>query len=402
MPARRPAARGRGREARPVKISSAMQCPVCGNANREEARFCDSCGARLDTVEPTPELASQPGAPAPGEAVPQRVDRFTIERLLGRGGRKDVYLARDERDGGEVAVALFDTAGLGEAALARARREMQAMERLGEHPHVHPVTETGEVDGRPYLVSPYLPGGDVQRLLADSPERRLGVERAVEIAIDVCRALEHAHSRGVVHRDLKPANVWLDRDGRARLGDFGLAVTGTVRASGALVGTVAYVAPEQALGRPSGPRSDLYSLGAMLYEMVAGRPPFVGDDAVSIIGQHLNSDPVAPSHHDEEVPPALDELIAELLAKLPEARPESAAAVRARLEAIRDAPAVEPAAAGPESGENPLEALAGGVFVGREQELAELRGAADEALGGRSRLVLLAGEPGFGKTRTAE
>jgi class 3 adenylate cyclase len=390
-----------------------MQCPACGNENREGARFCDSCGAPLEPQRQAPpaENGGSPAAepveapaasaePAGGEPVSELIaDRFALGRLIGRGGRKDVYLARDERDGSEVAVALFDTEGLGEAALARARREMQAMERLGDHPHVHPVTETGEFDGRPFLVSPYLPGGDVQQVLAAAPGGRLEVDQAVAIAIDVCHALEHAHSRGVVHRDLKPANVWLDNAGQARLGDFGLAATGPVRGSGTLVGTVAYVAPEQALGRPSGPRSDLYSLGAMLYEMVAGRPPFAGDDAVSIIGQHLNSVPVAPSHHNDAVPQALDALIADLLAKTADERPESAAAARRRLEAIRDAP---PEEAKPHEEENPLEGLAGGIFVGRENELAELRTCADEALAGRGRLLLLAGEPGIGKTRTSE
>jgi hypothetical protein len=277
---------------------------------------------------------------------------------------------------------------------------MQAMQRLGEHPHVVPVVETGEADGRTFVVSPYMAGGDVQQVLAASEGGRLEVARAVQIGIDVCRALEHAHSCGIVHRDLKPANVWLDQGGAARLGDFGLASTGPAR-GGTLVGTVAYLPPEQALGRPAGPRSDLYSLGAMLYEMVAGQPPFPGDDAVSIIGRHLNSDPVAPSHHSPAVPAALDDLVADLLAKLPEDRPDSAARVRERLEAIRAAPpdAERP---GDEAEENPLEGLAGGVFVGRAAELGELRAAADQALDGRGQLVLVGGEPGIGKTRTSE
>jgi class 3 adenylate cyclase/tetratricopeptide (TPR) repeat protein len=373
-----------------------MRCPSCGNENREDARFCDSCGARLEAPEPSP--AGEP-ARMPADAPELVAGRFAVLGFLGHGGRKDVYLAHDERDGRDVAVALFETEGMGEASLARARREMAAMERLGEHPHVVAVFETGEDNGRPYIVSAHMAGGDVARLLATAEEGRLDPGRAVRIGIDVCRALEHAHSCGVVHRDLKPANVWLDEEGTARLGDFGLAATGPARGAGVLVGTVAYLPPEQALGRRTGPRSDLYSLGALLYQMVAGQPPFLGDDAVAIIGQHLNAEPVAPSRHSPGVPLALDELILELLAKLPEDRPASAAVVRERLEAIRDAPPEPPA---PEPEENPLEGLAGGVFVGREAEMGELREAADEALGGRAQLVLLSGEPGIGKTRTSE
>ncbi len=383
-----------------------MRCPSCGNQNRDEATFCDSCGTRLEQ----PELQADGGAAAPPQApqstalpdgVPERVGgHLEMVSLLGRGGRKDVYLAHDESASGrDVAVALFETAGLGEAAMARARREMHAMERLGSHPHLVPVLETGEQGGRPYIVSPYMAGGDVKGQLAAAADGMLEVERALRIGIDVCRALEHAHSCGIVHRDLKPANVWLDEDGRALLGDFGLAATGPGR-GGSLVGTVAYLPPEQALGRSTGPRSDLYSLGALLYEMVCGRPPFTGSDAVSVIGQHLSAEPVAAGRRNPDVGPELDHLISELLAKSAQDRPQSAAVVRERLEQIRDAPP-RPTAE-PESPENPLDGLAGGVFVGRDTELSELRDDADDALGGRAQLVLLAGEPGIGKTRTAE
>ncbi len=132
------------------------------------------------------------------------------------------------------------------------------MSRLGEHPHIVGVLESGEDRGRPYIVSEHMPGGDVASLLEAAEERRLELDRALAIATDVTRALEHAHARGIVHRDLKPANVWLGEDGRARLGDFGLALTqaGGSRAGedGTLVGTVAYLPPEQALGRAAGAR----------------------------------------------------------------------------------------------------------------------------------------------------
>jgi predicted ATPase/class 3 adenylate cyclase len=378
-----------------------VECPACGNTNREGARFCDGCGAPLGGDGRAPAEPERPDRGAP--ELPESVGggRYRVERFLGQGGRKRVYQARDA-GGREVAVAVFETEGVEETVLARARREAQAMGRLGEHPHIVSVYETGEDDGGPYIVSRYLPGGDVETMLGAAQDHRLEIAQALGIGADVCRALEHAHGCGIVHRDLKPANVWLDEDGSARLGDFGLAATdrrSRAAVEGMLVGTVAYLPPEQALGRASEPRSDLYSLGALLYEMLTGQPPFPGDDAVAIISQHLNAEPVAPSRHRPEVPRALDELVLRLLAKAPDERPEGAAAVRAELAAIAAAP---PEAAEEEPEENPLDRLAGGVFVGRERELEEMRGALEDVLAERGRLLLLVGEPGIGKTRTAE
>ena len=374
-----------------------MRCPSCGNENREGARFCDSCGSEL-TAEPA---ATEPRPePLPADVPTEIAGRYRVKRFLGQGGRKRVYLSDDTATGTEVALALFDTEGVGAAIQARTRREAEAMRKLGDHPQVVTVLDTGEEDGNPFIVSRYMPGGDVEGLLA-AAGGRLEVQRAVEIAADVTRALEHTHARGVVHRDLKPANVWIDDDGHARLGDFGLATTeARSRVSGGtLVGTVAYLPPEQALGEASGPQSDLYSLGALLYEMLSGQPPFPGDDAVSIISQHLHADPVTPSRHNPEVPEALDRVVLALLAKRPEDRPANAAEARERMLAALEE---KPAEVADQPRANPLESLAGGVFVGRERELERLREAVDGALAGRGSLQLLVGEPGIGKTRAAE
>ena len=258
-----------------------MRCPSCGNLNREGARFCDSCGTELGAGAPAD------AAPAPSElpdGAPREIaGRYEVVEFLGRGGRKLVYRVRDRDDAGrELAISIFETAGIGEGARARARREAQAMERLGRHPRLASVLGSGEHEGTPFLVSEYMPGGDVGNVLAESESGRLESERAIAIAIDICRALEHAHGHGIVHRDLKPANVWIDDEGRARLGDFGLAATerrSREAAEGTLIGTVAYLPPEQAIGRQVDDRADLYSLGALLYEMVTGRPPFAGADA---------------------------------------------------------------------------------------------------------------------------
>jgi len=329
--------------------------------------------------------------------------RYRIERPLGEGGKKRVYLARDARLDRDVALAVLKTEGLDEAGRERLWREAQAMGRLGDHAHVVTVHDIGEENGQPYIVSQFMAGGDVERLLREAEQHRLPVARALRIAEQVCQALEHAHARGILHRDVKPGNIWLAADGTAKLGDFGLAVAldrARLTVPGMMVGTAVYMAPEQAVGRTVDARSDLYALGATLYEMVTGRPPFLGDDSVAVISQHLNTPPVAPSWHNPEVSAVLEALILELLAKVPEERPASATAVRERLVAVAAAPPEpRPAAAEPAAG---LRRAIQRRFVGREQELATLKRAVDAALGGRGTLLMVAGEPGIGKTRLSE
>src|SRR3989304_585894 len=211
------------------------------------------------------------------------------------------------------------------------------MGRLGSHSHIVTVFDLGDHEGQPFRVTELMQGGDVEGLIEKAPDHRLPLDRAIEIATCVCRGLEFSHSKGIVHRDLKPGNVWLTADGTAKIGDFGLAVLidrTRLTQAGMMVGTVSYMPPEQALGGEVTPKSDLYSLGAMLYEMVAGRPPFVGDDAVAIIGQHLNPPPVSPSWHRADLPPSLAALILQLLEKDPNQRPQSAAQVLQALASV--------------------------------------------------------------------
>ncbi len=323
-----------------------------------------------------------------------------MRRFLGEGGRKRVYLARDERLDRDVAIAVVKTEGLDEQGLSRVRREAQAMGKLGDHPNIVTIHDVGDdigQDGRaqPYIVSQYMSGGAVDAL--DLP---LSAERTLEIATGVCKGLAHAHKNGVVHRDLKPGNVWLAADGTAEIGDFGLAVAleqSRLTMHGMLVGTVAYMPPEQALGSETTARADLYSLGCMLYEMITGRPPFVSDNPSAVISQHINTPPVAPSWHAESCPQELEDLILRLLAKDPSERPASADDVLALLARI------DPEGkAATHSESNVLDRLTLGVFVGRENELERLRKAFDNAVSGHGGLAMLVGEPGIGKTRTTQ
>src|SRR3954453_1118690 len=186
-----------------------------------------------------------------------------------------------------------------------------------------------------------MAGGALDPLLARSPSRRCELETTLRIADGITQALEHAHARGVIHRDLKPANVFLTEDGVAKLGDFGLAFSmdrRRITQAGLIVGTASYMAPEQALGQHPDAMSDLYSLGAVMYEMVTGRPPFVGDDIVSVISQHQRAEPVRPSWNADDIPQEYEELVMQLLEKRPDGRP-AASEIRERLRAIEALPA---------------------------------------------------------------
>ena len=389
-------------------------------ANQDAINYLAAADRALSASAPQP--TNQPATPTPTTSAPTQAQpnsfangRYQVTKFLGEGGKKKVYLAHDTTLDREVAFALIKTEGLDNTSRTRIKREAQAMGRLGSHPHIVTVFDLGQEQDQPYMVTELMGGGDVEGLIDSAPDHRLALDLAINIAVETCRGLEFAHSRGIVHRDLKPGNVWLSADGVAKIGDFGLAVAldrSRLTREGMMVGTVSYMPPEQAMGGEVTPRSDLYSLGAMLYEMVTGRPPFLGDDSVAIIGQHINTPPVAPTWHIGRCPRPLEALIMRLLAKNPSERPQFAADVLSTLEAIDLADAgvgtgaVVPSQDGshaPSAGSgHSLDSLAGGVFVGRRQEMGDLKAALEDALSGRGRMVTLVGEPGIGKTRIAQ
>jgi hypothetical protein len=337
--------------------------------------------------------------------------RYAVKRMLGEGGKKRVYLTHDTLLDRDVAFALIKTEGLDEAGKQRILREAQVMARLSDHPHIMPVYDLGEESGQPYMVLPLMPGGDVEGVIRKAPDHKVPLEKAIQLTIQVCQGLEFAHEKGIIHRDLKPGNVWLANDGTAKIGDFGLAVAvdrSRLTQAGMMVGTVAYMPPEQALGGEVTAKADLYSLGAMLYELVTGRPPFVGDDSVAIITQHLNTPPVSPTWHHPQCPKGVEALILRLLEKDASKRPASAKEVREILEAIKTAlsssagpPATggAPSASAPDLVTSPLYRR---TFVGREAELRQLKAAFEAAVSGDGSLIMVVGEPGIGKTAVTE
>jgi serine/threonine-protein kinase len=261
--------------------------------------------------------------------------RYSIERELGRGGMANVYLARDRELDRPVALKML-AAHLGgdEEFRSRFLREARLAGRLS-HPNVVGVYDAGESDGRPFIVMEYVAG----RTLADCG--RLSAERVVELALQACAGLQHAHDAGLVHRDVKPGNLLLRDDGVLKIADFGIARAAEMTRqtqAGTILGTAAYLAPEQIAGEDATPASDLYSLAAVLYELLAGRPPYVFDSLAELAAQQAEASVVPVRDLARSVPRELEAAVMHALAREPRFRPASAAAFANELAAPAEPP----------------------------------------------------------------
>lgn len=269
--------------------------------------------------------------------------RYELGSVLGRGGMAEVYLAHDTRLGRTVAVkTLRADLARDPSFQARFRREAQSAASLN-HPAIVAVYDTGEdyVDGVsiPYIVMEYVDGSTLRELLHSG--RRLLPERTLEMTVGILQALEYSHRAQIVHRDIKPANVMLTRTGQVKVMDFGIArAMGdsgmTMTQTAAVIGTAQYLSPEQAKGEQVDARSDLYSTGCLLYELLAVRPPFVGDSPVAVAYQHVREEPQPPSTFDPEITPEMDAIVLKALTKDPDYRYQSADEMRADIEACLD------------------------------------------------------------------
>jgi beta-lactam-binding protein with PASTA domain/tRNA A-37 threonylcarbamoyl transferase component Bud32 len=265
-------------------------------------------------------------------------ERYEIGGVLGRGGMAEVHRGRDLRLGREVAVkVLRQDLARDPSSQVRFRREAQAAASLN-HPAIVAVYDTGEdrtaAGATPYIVMEYVEGETLRDLLRS--EGRLTPERAMSLTADICAALDFSHRNGIVHRDVKPGNVMITPQGTVKVMDFGIAravsdSAATMTSTAAVIGTAQYLSPEQARGEGVDARSDVYSAGCLLYELVTGTPPFTGDSPVAVAYQHVREDPRTPSSINPEIPPELDAILLKAMSKNPANRYQSAADMRADL-----------------------------------------------------------------------
>ena len=337
-------------------------CAHCGHELPDGSRFCPSCGAeqtasQLPTAVGGAELRPstpsfpigrlgdstlRPGRFAPGEVL---LGRYRIVGLLGRGGMGEVYRADDLKLAQPVSLKFLTTRFADDRVLLDLFFGEVRNARQVSHPNVCRVYDIGELEGAPFLSMEYVDGEDLATLL-----RRIGrlpAAKATEVARQLCAGLAAAHEKGVVHRDLKPSNVMIDGNGRVRITDFGLAVRADQAATADPAGTPAYMAPEQFTDQPVTVRSDLYSLGLILYEIYTGKRTFEASSIADWKSRHLESPPPAPSLLERDIDDAVERVILRCLEKEPSRRPASALQVAAAL------PGGDPLVAALAAGETP-------------------------------------------------
>jgi eukaryotic-like serine/threonine-protein kinase len=273
----------------------------------------------------------QPGA---------KLDQFTIVKAIGHGAFSEVFLAEDA-DGKQVVLKCPHESIMGDVAtFDRFRRELDIARHL-HHPGIQRPIEFTDNRSRPYMVMEYVDGETLRAVIGR--EKKLSVEKAVDFGGQLAAAMAYAHSQGVVHRDLKPENVLVTPDGRLVVTDFGVALMAgarrlTWRWFSTALGTPDYMSPEQIQGKRGDARTDVYAIGVMLYEMLAGRVPWEGDNALAVMSQHINA-PVPPLHDlNSAVPPPIDGITRKALRRSPDERYEDAAALKYDLDHWRDLP----------------------------------------------------------------
>jgi len=315
----------------------AVTCPKCLTENTQDSRFCKTCAKSLPGTPDTGATLTQTLTRPIQELSPGALfaGRYQIIEDLGQGGMGHVFKALDARTGEKIAVKVLRSGLEADGrSLERFSHELTAARRIS-HRNVCRMFDLGEDGGRLYITMEFVPGEDLKSIL-----RMMGAmspAQAVGLAVQICDGLEEAHRLGVVHRDLKPANILVDKEGHARIMDFGIARSARSRGitdTGSMVGTPDYMSPEQTEGQDVDGRSDLYSMGVMLFEMATGQLPFEGDTALAVALKHKTERPPDPKSFAPGLPGDLSKVILKCLEKDKDRRYPSAADLRADLEAV--------------------------------------------------------------------